>query len=172
MPTKADLIAAIRADQQFWRELVAEVGPDRLAEPGPMGKWTFGDMAGHLLGWRNRTIARLEAAGRGEPEPADPWPSDLDDDDRVNDWIHEQHAARSPEQNVADYDASFDRLVAAIEAIPESKLTDPAAFPWMGDALVNVQFTDHLHDEHVPSVRAWLDASATSADVAGAAPRS
>jgi hypothetical protein len=27
-------------------------------------------------------------------------------------------------------------------------------------ALVDADFTGHLHDEHVPSVRAWLDASA------------
>ena len=55
MRTRAEQIAAIKADQQFWRDLAAEVGPDRYAEPGPMGEWSFGDMAGHLLGWRDRT---------------------------------------------------------------------------------------------------------------------
>lgn len=159
MPTKADLVAAIRADQQFWRDLAAEVGAARLDEPGPMGEWSFGDLAGHLLGWRNRTIARLEAAARGEPEPAAPWPAGLDDDDTINDWIREQHATRTAAQNVADYDASYDRLSAALEALPEDRLRDPAAFPWAGDALVTVDFTGHLHDEHVPSVRAWLDAA-------------
>ena len=160
MRTRTEQTNMIRADQQFWRDLAAEVGPDRYAEPGPMGEWTFGDMAGHLLGWRNRTIARLEAAGRGEAEPANPWPAELDDDDIINDWIHEQHADRSPEQLVADYDASYDRLLRALEALPDEKLTDPNAAPWAGDALVDVDFTDHLHDEHVPSVRAWLGGKA------------
>ena len=72
MRTKADQISSLRADQRFWRDLAAEVGPGRYAEPGPMGEWSFADMAGHLVGWRNHTIARLEAAGRGEPEPAAP----------------------------------------------------------------------------------------------------
>ena len=163
MRTKAEQIAAIRADQRFWRDLAAEVGPDRYAEPGPMGAWSFGDMAGHLAGWRNRTIGRLEAAGRGEPEPPPPWPRELeaaeDDDETINAWIHEQHAGRSPEQLVADYDASYDRLIAALDALPDDTLTDPAAFPWVGQPLVEVDFTGHLHDEHVPSVRAWLDGS-------------
>jgi hypothetical protein len=159
MPTKSDLIAAIRADQQFWRGLVAEVGPDRLNEPGPMGDWTFGDMAGHLLGWRNRTISRLEASGRGEPDPAPPWPAGLEDDDDINAWIRDQHADRTPEQNVADYDASYDRLASAVNAISDDRAHDAAAFPWIGEPLVNVNFTEHLHDEHVPSVRAWLDRS-------------
>ena len=168
MRTKADQISSIRADQRFWRELAAEVGPDRYAEPGPMGEWSFADMAGHLVGWRNHTIARLEAAGRGEPEPAAPWPSEIVDDDRfsgpdladpvtINAWIHAQHAGRSPEQLVGDYDASYDRLIAAIEALPDDIADRSAAIPWVGGPLVEVDFTGHLHEEHLPSVRAWLD---------------
>jgi hypothetical protein len=165
MRTRDQQIAAIRADQQFWRDLAAEVGPDRYAEPGPMGEWSFGDMAGHLLGWRNRTLARLEAFSRGEPDPPTPWPAELDDDDPTDDpinaWIHDHHADRSPAQLVADYDASYDRLVAILEAMPDGKLTNPDAISWVGSALVDVDFTGHLHDEHVPSVRAWLEALPT-----------
>jgi hypothetical protein len=161
MRTKDEQIAAIRADQQFWRDLAGEVGADRYAESGPMGKWTFGDMAAHMLGWRNRTLNRLEAFSRGEPDPPNPWPAELDEDDdegvdAINAWIQEQHADRSPAQLVGDYDASHDRLVRALESIPEAKLTDPRAIPFVGGPLVDVDFGGHLHEEHVPSVRAWL----------------
>jgi hypothetical protein len=159
MRTGAEQVAAIRADQRFWRDLAAEVRPDHYSEPGPMGEWTFGDMAGHLLGWRNRTIARLKAAANGEPEPADPWPPELDDDDRLNEWIHNQHVGLSAEQLVREYEASYDRLAEVLESIPDDKLTDPKAFPWAGGPLASVDFTDHLHAEHMPSVRAWLEAS-------------
>lgn len=156
MRTRAELIEAIRADQRFWREFAAEVGPDRYTEPGPMGEWSFGDLAGHLLGWRERTIGRIEGFARGEAEPPPPWPAELDDDDVINDWIHEQHAGRPPEALVAAYDASYDRLVAAIEALPDEALADPGAFRWLGGPLADADFTGHLHDEHVASVRAWL----------------
>jgi len=130
-----------------------------------MGKWSFGDMAGHLVGWRNRTLARLEALSRGEPQPANPWPAEVDDgdpsDDRINDWIHAQHAGRSPAELVSDYDATFDRLVAIVESIPDATLTDPNLAEWLEGPLVDVDFTDHLHDEHVRSARAWLDAGGT-----------
>jgi hypothetical protein len=158
MPTQAEQIAALRADQLFWRALAAEVGPARYAEPGPMGEWSFADMAGHLSGWRERTLNRVLALGRGEPEPVPPWPADLDADDdvdKVNDWIREQHAGRSPTQLVAEYDASYDRLIEALEMVPAHLQT--AVAPWADEPLVEVDFTGHLHDEHVGPVRAWLD---------------
>jgi len=43
--------------------------------------------------------------------------------------------------------------------MPNDKLTDPNAIPGIGGALVDIDFTDHLHDEHVQGVRAWLDRS-------------
>jgi len=163
MRTRAEQVAAIRADQQFWRDLAAEVGPDRYGAPGPMGDWSFGDMAGHLVGWRNRTLNRLEAFARGEPLPPNPWPANLDEDDdddidEINAWFREHDADRSQEQLVADYDASYDRLIRALEALPEAKLSDATAIPWIPGALVEVDFTSHLHEEHAPSTRAWLDA--------------
>lgn len=85
MRTRAEQVASIQADQQFWRDLAAKVGPDRYASPGPMGAWSFGDMAGHLLGWRKRTLARLEAFSRGEAEPPNPWPAALDEAAKLDD---------------------------------------------------------------------------------------
>ncbi len=32
-----------------------------------------------------------------------------------------------------------------------------SALPWADEPLVEVDFTGHLHDEHVGPVRAWLD---------------
>jgi hypothetical protein len=163
MRTQAEQIAALRADQAFWRALAAEVGPARYAEPGPMGEWSFGDMAGHLAGWRERTINRIHTLARGEPEPAAPWPAGLDandDVDKVNDWIRKQHAGRSPAELVSEYDASYDRLIEALESVPVHLQT--AVVPWTGEPLVEVDFTGHLHDEHVAPVRAWLDSTSGS----------
>ena len=165
MRTKSEQIAAIRTDQQFWRRLAVEVGPERYAEPGPMGEWSFGDLAGHLVGWRNRTLTRLEAFSRGEPDPPNPWPAELDDaatlddDDSINAWIHAQHAGRSSPELVGRLDASYDRLVAILEGLSEAVLADPATTARFGTSLLDVDFGHHLHDEHVPGVRSWLDAN-------------
>lgn len=155
--TKRQTIAAIRADCQFWRSLVDEVGIDRMDEPGPMGGWTFRDLAAHLAGWRNFRIAQFEAVARGEPLPAPPWPPELDDDDSINAWIHHAAAGRSLDDVLADYESTFDRLADALESLPDDLLADPNAFPWTdGEPILALDFLRHLHEEHLPSIRAWL----------------
>ena len=153
--TKDDLVAHIRAEHDGWRALVAEVGEERLEQPGPMGDWTFKDLAAHLTGWRERTIRRLEAGPGQEPPTA--WPSNLTDDDEINQWIYEQNRDRPLREVLAEADASHQRLAAAVEALPEEDLTTPGRFTWMeGKSLAGGDLFGHLHEEHEPDIRAWL----------------
>jgi len=152
------LIQRVSATRDRWRRLVADVGPDRLEEPGAMGDWTFKDVAAHVTAWRRRTVRRLEAAGRGEPEPPLPWPAELgeDEDDPINAWIHEQTKDRPADELLAEADAIYDDFVAAIRALPLDAVTDPRRFAWLGGgALADADFGGHL-DIHEPDVRAWL----------------
>ncbi len=150
------LMAQIPAEQEHWRRLVHEVGPERMEEPGPMGEWTFRDLTGHLLGWRNRTIDRLEAAGRGEADPPPPWPPELVDDDAINAWIRARDVGRTTGEILVDYDASFDRLAAAVSGLPDDPARLPEPFASMTHAPDASAFFGHLHEEHEPDVRAWL----------------
>ena len=153
--TKDDLLAHIQAEHAGWRALVAEVGEERMEQPGPMGDWTFKDLVAHLTGWRERTIRRLEA-GPG-PEPPTPWPGHLTEDDEVNEWIYEQNRDRPLREVLAEADASYQRLAAAAAALPEEDLTTPGRFAWMeGKPLADGDFFGHLHEEHDPDIRAWL----------------
>jgi hypothetical protein len=60
-----------------------------------------------------------------------------------------------------DIDRSYERLGTAIAALREETVTDPDAFPWLGgQALADRDLFGHVHDEHEPSIRAWLDKGA------------
>ena len=160
-PQLPDVLDAIAEERVAWSDLVAAVGADRMLEPGPMGDWTFKDLAAHLTGWRERSIVRLEAAARGEQEPPPPWPAELTEDDAINDWIQARSRDRSVSEVLADADASYLRLSQAVQALPDEALWDPAYFPWtegtpLGQAIVDRSYFGHLHEEHEPDVRAWL----------------
>ena len=157
------VIASIQAERALWASLVNEIGEDRMTEPGPMGEWTFKDLASHLLAWRDRTIARLEAVAGGREEPPNPWPAELGDeeDDPINAWIHERTRDRPLRDVLDDVDRSYERYARAVAALPEDLVTRADAFPWLGgEALADVELFGHLHDEHEPSLRAWLDGHA------------
>ena len=157
-PQRDALVARIGELQQEWRDLVAEVGPDRMTEPGPMGEWSFKDLAAHLYGWRERTLERLEAQADDRPVGPPPWPEELDDDDVINDWIHDRGMRQTTDEALAEVDASYDRLAAALGRLPESVLTDPRGIDWLdGEAATDIDWVSHLHEEHMPSIRAWLD---------------
>ena len=52
---------------------------------------------------------------------------------------------------------SYERLANAIAALPEDLVTRRDAFPWMeGESLAETNLFGHLHDEHMPSIRAWI----------------
>jgi hypothetical protein len=154
---KDRVLGRIEEERALWRDLVEQVGEDRMDEPGPMGDWSFKDLASHLLGWRNRSIARYEAAAAGRPEPTPAWPSELDGDDEINAWFHKRDASRAARDVLEDVDQSYVRLARAIDALPVEMVVDRDLFPWLeGASIAEVDLFGHLHEEHEPSIREWL----------------
>lgn len=152
---KERLLARIDSEREQWQRLVAEVGTGRMEEPGPMGEWTFKDLAAHLTGWRELTLARLSAGQGQEAQP--PWPAELTEDDEINNWLHNRDRDRPLDDILLEADNSFERLTSAIRALPEEDLITPGRFPWLGDEpLAELDPAGHLHEEHEPDVRRWL----------------
>jgi hypothetical protein len=167
--TRDEWIARMNEEQTVWAELVAEAG-EAIHEPGPMGEWTFHDLAHHVNGWRVRTIQRLDAAVEGrEPDPA-PWPAlaivEGDEEaslEAINSWMREQGAHRQYAEILAETGTQFDHIRAAIAQIPEESLYDQSYVPWFdGYVIADVLegAWDHLMDEHLADVRTWLTSRA------------
>lgn len=155
MGSKEEVLTRIAAQQALWRDLVTEVGHERMERPGPMGDWTFKDLAAHITGWRERTIGRLQAGPGANPPP--PWPAEMTNDDEINEWIYARHRDRPLLAVLDEADASFTRLSAAIRALPEADVITPGRFAWFDGACVaDADFFGHFHDEHERDVRAWL----------------
>jgi hypothetical protein len=159
MKTRDELVQQIRDERAAWHALLAEVGEDRMEEPGPMGEWTFKDLTAHLTFWQEWTITRIEAGPGGNPPTT--WPAamgtedEIDDWDEVNGWIHEQHRYRPLRDVLAGADRTYELLAALIETMPEEDLMTPGRF-WFDEPLVDAEFFGHRYEEHEPSIRAWL----------------
>jgi hypothetical protein len=155
--TKTALLADLHREYQQWEALLAQIGEARMDQLGVAGEWSLKDIVAHLTGWRRRTVARLQAALRGEAEPSPPWPAHLHTDDEINAWLYQANRDRSVREVLADSRQVFEQLVAAIEAFPEAELLDSDRFAWMeGEPLSATALFAHFHEEHEPDMRAWL----------------
>lgn len=141
--------------------VVAEVGEERVMQPGSFDAWTFKDIIAHLTSWRLTTVARLEAGLRGE-EPSMPWPARFDEEDdleEINRWFFEVNRDKPLAEVLRESHETFERVERAIAALPERDLLEPDRFSWLegyalGPAVVRGTL-DHYH-EHEPEIRAWL----------------
>jgi hypothetical protein len=155
--TKTRLLADLQREQEQWEALLAQIGESRMDQPGVAGEWSIKDIVAHLNGWRRRTVARLQAAQRGEADPSPPWPAHLQTDDQINAWLYETNRDRSVREVLDDSRQVFEQLVAAIEAFCEAELLDPHRFVWWdGEVLSAAALFAHFHEEHEPDMRAWL----------------
>lgn len=154
---KSELLNGLQEEYRTWQTLLDEIGIARMDQPGVTGHWSIKDIVAHLTGWRRRTVARLQALQRGQPEPPPPWPAHLQTDDEINAWIYQSRQGHSVREVLDESDQVFHQLLAAIEGLPEDVLADVHRLPWLeGQPFSAAQFFAHFHEEHEPDMRAWL----------------
>ena len=155
---KPELLNGVREEYRQWEALLNQIGETHMDQPGAAADWSIKDIIAHLTGWRRRTVARLQAAQRGEPEPPPPWPAHLQTDDEINAWIYESNRERSVREVLDESQQVFQQLLNAIEDLPDEVLMDPQRYlPWLeGNPLSAAGIFAHFHDEHEPDMRVWL----------------
>src|SRR5689334_1893209 len=132
--TREEALAAFDAARREHQAFLATIPRARMTEPGATGPWSVKDVIAHLTAWRSRTVARLQAAAAGQPEPPPPWPPALaetatDDVININAWFYEQHRNDSLDSVLAAWDSSFDRLRAVFATLPDAALYESDYFP-------------------------------------------
>jgi hypothetical protein len=152
-----EVLAELKSENEDWERLLADIGEDRMEEPGVAGAWSIKDIVAHLAAWRRRTVGRIEAVANGQPEPAHEWPAGLADDDEINAWFHARDRGKSVREVLDESRGVFQQLVSAIEKLPDEALDDPARFPWMqGAPITGATLFGHFHDEHEADMRGYL----------------
>jgi hypothetical protein len=157
---RAALLDELRSEYASWEALLAQIGEERMERPGVAGPWSIKDIVAHLTAWRRRTVARIDAVARGQPEPKPEWPAELHDDDEINAWFHARDRDRPLREVLTDSRRVFDQLVAAISKLPEDVVADASRFPWTeGAPLSGATLFGHFHEEHEADMRKWAAAS-------------
>ena len=155
---KSELLSWLQEEYRQWQEFLDQIGPTHMEQPGVNGDWSMKDIVAHLTGWNRWLVARLQAAGRGEPEPPPPWPAHLQSEDEINTWIYESNRGRSVGEVLDETHQVHQQLLAVIAGLPDAVQIEPE---WRLVRLNDQRFPageffDHFHDDHEPDIRAWL----------------
>ena len=163
--TKAHLLAELRAARTEWDALMADVGEERMTEPGAAGDWLVKDVIAHLTSFDRWFVHASEAYFRGELPPLD-GTEGMSFEER-NQFRYRQAQQRPLAEVLAESGQVFQRLLEMIEAHAEDFLIQPQQFegapePILVWKLLEGDGYDHYRD-HMHSIRAWLEQSATQA---------
>ncbi len=155
---RSELLQGLQDEYRQWEALLDQIGPARMDQPGVAGDWSIKDVVAHLTGWRRRTVGRLQAAQRGEPDTPPPWPAQLQTDDEINAWIYAASQGRSVRDVLDESRDVFQQLLAAVEGLPDHVLEDVQRYmPWLeGHPFSAAEMFGHFHDEHEADMQAWL----------------
>ena len=155
---KSELLNWLQDEYQQWEVFLDQIDPTRVDQGGVNGDWSMKDIVAHLTGWNRWLVARLQAAGRSEPEPPPPWPAYLQTDDEINAWIYESNQGCSVRAVLDESHQVFQQLLAVIEGLPNEVLIEQEwHLVWLDDKRFPAgEFFDHFHDDHEPDIRAWL----------------
>jgi hypothetical protein len=161
---KAKFLDEMQTGHARWEELLAQVGEERMMQPGVEGEWSVKDIIAHVTFYERWITQWLQAAARGEAL-ARTEISKLDTDQRNAKIYRENRGWPFPDVLLASRQA-FQQLLESVQALPEAAFTDPGRFeqfvtpywqdnPPFWECIAGDSYDHYL--EHIPAVRAWLD---------------
>lgn len=169
--TKDDLLRSLETERDWWRavlDLAVENTPLSGAEEID-GSWTIKEVVAHVSGWRDWTLARLEAAARGSGQPTPPWPESMPEEtmadvDAINAWFTEQSHGESFDTVTAHLFNQLDALKSVVSELSDDVLLTPGKAAWLGEGFDAIPIGPallgwsiaHAHEEHAPALEAWL----------------
>ena len=130
--TKAELLHDILSERRQLEKNLAGIPPTaNKVIPGVCGEWSVKDILAHLAAWEQLFLGWHQAGLRGET-PAIPAAGFEHAMDKLNVHIYAQNSSRSLEDVEAEFAASYQQVLALVQALPEEDLFTPGRFAWTG----------------------------------------
>lgn len=149
-----------RRDRAEWERVLAEVGEQRMLEPGLPGGWSVKDVIAHVNWYEREMVELLETRVLAGSEL---WAFPADE---RNVPIYEQNKDLALEEVLAESDRVFEQLWGMLSELADDDLMEASHFdqmpqewePWE----VIASNTFEHYQEHIPDIRALLAALESS----------
>jgi uncharacterized damage-inducible protein DinB len=153
--TRETFLESLRGGRSAWGDLLAEIGADRMVEPGVEGDWSVKDIVAHVTWHEREMLGILQARAL---VGSDLWNLPLD---QRNAAIFEQNKNRTLNDVLEESRQISPQLLELAEDLSNEELNDPRRFSgmpedWSPAGLIADNTFVHYRD-HIASIRTWLD---------------
>ncbi len=156
---KATFISTLKETRAEWEALLAQVGEERMLQPGTAGKWSVKDVIAHVM-WSELEIVPI--MGTHVLTGSELW--NLSEDER-NEIVYQQYRDRPLYDIVTEEQRAYDQFLETAQTLSDEDLNDPHHFTDMPEAWIPWRIfagcSFQHYRGHMPSIREWL---ATSKD--------
>lgn len=126
---KAELLERIQVEHEELEQTLATFDKQAMTQLGVVGEWSVKDVLAHLMDWEQRLLEWYQAGRRGEmpelPAPGMTWANLAE----LNEQIYQKHRRHSLAAVMEGYHRSYQQVLEAVKAMPESDLA-AGRFAW------------------------------------------
>ncbi len=159
--TREEVFELIRNERRRLDSALEGIDRSMMLQPDVEADWSIKDILAHIVDWEGRMTRWIDETLRGEvpqrPEPGMTW----DELDLLNAKIYAENKDRALEDILAEYEASYQEALEAVERLSEADLFAPDRFAWRkSDPMWHMVAANtwwHYKD-HAEAIQAWSQA--------------
>jgi hypothetical protein len=156
---KDQLLKDILTQRRRLEKTLATLSADAMLQPGVTGAWSLKDILAHLAAWEKLFLDWYTCGIQGGSLAISPVGMSRTAIDALNQKIYTQNQARSQEDVIAEFHASYQKTMTLIEAIPEGDMFTPGCFSWTGKLTLADYIAGNTCDHYAwasRQVRKWI----------------
>ncbi len=153
---KNELLSRIQAGYTQFEAILAPLSDAQMTTPHVNGPWSVKDNLAHLTAWQDYLLSQLEGV-LAHQEPPTFMPG-LSTEDEINERIYQENKDRPLTEVQAAFRASYQQVLAAVQAMSEPALNSPLPWRASGDPIwpfVAGNTFGH-YEEHGGIIQRWL----------------
>jgi hypothetical protein len=156
---KATLLDNIQAGYEQLEGTLAPLSEPQMTTPTVNGTWSVKDNLAHLTIWQDYLNDQLQGIFTNK-EPPEFMPG-LSTEDEINERIYHENKDRPLAEVLAAFRSSYQRVLAAVQAMSEEALNAPSPWSTSGNPIwpLIAGNTYGHYEEHGGNIRRWLEAS-------------
>jgi hypothetical protein len=154
---KDELLSRIQTGYAQFEALLAPLSDAQMTIPEVNGPWSVKDNLAHLTVWQDYVRSHLEGILTNQRPPE--FLPGLSTEDEQNEQIYQENKDRPLAEVQAAFRASYQRVLAAVQALSEQALNAPSPWSTTGNPIWPsvVGNTYGHYEEHGGIIQRWLN---------------